>query len=104
MRFEFTAGEVLLNPTGVVQGGFLAAMLDETMGPAALTALGPGHAIPTLALNVSFLRPASPGRFEADARVVHLGKTVAFLEGTLTGDDGEPVAHATATSRVVKLA
>jgi molybdopterin converting factor subunit 1 len=103
MRFEFTAGEVLLNPIGVVQGGFLAAMLDETMGPAALTALGPGHAIPTLALNISFLRPAPPGRFEADARVVLLGKTVAFLEGELTHENGELVARATATSRVVKL-
>jgi molybdopterin converting factor subunit 1 len=103
MRFEFNAGEVLLNPTGVVQGGFLAAMLDETMGPAALTALGPGHAIPTLDLNISFLRPARPGRYVADGRVVHLGKTVAFLEGALTDDDGELVARATATSRVVKL-
>ena len=92
-----------LQPCGVVQGGFLTAMLDESMGPAAFSALGPGHAIPTLDLNISFLRPATAGRLVGEGRVVHLGKTVAFLEGTLTDDEDELVARATATARVVKL-
>jgi acyl-coenzyme A thioesterase PaaI-like protein len=39
----------------------------------------------------------------ADGRVVHLGKSVAFLEGSLADDDGNVVATATATARVVKL-
>jgi molybdopterin converting factor subunit 1 len=103
MRWEFTVGEELLNPVGVIQGGFLTAMLDESMGPAALASLGPGHAIPTLDLTVSFLRPARAGRLVGEGRVVQLGKTVAFLEGTLTDHDDELVARATATARVVKL-
>ena len=32
-----SATEQFLNPAGVVQGGFITAMLDETMGPAALS-------------------------------------------------------------------
>jgi molybdopterin converting factor subunit 1 len=103
MRFEFDAKDEFLNPAGVVQGGFLTAMLDEAMGPAALAQLGPGHFIPTLELKVSFLRPARAGRLIADGRVVHLGKSVAFLEGSLADDDGNVVATATATARVVKL-
>jgi molybdopterin converting factor subunit 1 len=39
----------------------------------------------------------------ADGRVVHLGKSVAFLEGSLADGDGNVVATATATARVVKL-
>jgi molybdopterin converting factor subunit 1 len=103
VRMEFQATEQLLNPMGAVQGGFLTAMLDETMGPAAISALGPGQGVPTLELKVSFIRPARPGRFVADARVVHLGKSVVFLESTLVADDGTLIATATATARIVPL-
>ena len=103
VRMEFRASEQFLNPAGIVQGGFLTAMLDDTMGPAAITQLGAGHFTPTLELKVNFLRPARPGRFVCDGRVVHMGKSVAFLEGSLADDDGNVVATATATARVVKL-
>jgi molybdopterin converting factor subunit 1 len=103
VRMEFHASEQFLNPAGIVQGGFLTAMLDDTMGPAAIAQLGPGHFTPTLELKVSFLRPARPGRLVCDGRVVHMGKSVAFLEGSLADEDGNLVATATATARVVKL-
>ena len=103
VRFEFLAREEFLNPAGIVQGGFLTAMLDDTMGPAAIAQLGPGHFTPTLELKVSFLRPARPGRLVCDGRVVHMGRSVAFLEGSLADDAGNVVATATATARVVKL-
>jgi uncharacterized protein (TIGR00369 family) len=103
VRFEFHASELFLNPAGAIQGGFLTVMLDETMGPAALSALGPGYAVPTLELKVSFLRPGRVGRLVADARVVHMGRSVAFLEGLLTDDDGNLIATSTATARVVRL-
>ena len=103
MRFEFNATEQFLNPAGVVQGGFITAMLDETMGPAALAALGPGHMVPTLELKVSFLRPVRPGRLVADARVVHRGRSVVFLESSLRDEDGTLLATATATARIVEF-
>jgi molybdopterin converting factor subunit 1 len=103
VRFEFHATELFLNPAGAIQGGFLTVMLDETMGPAALSALGPGHTVPTLELKVSFLRPGRVGRLVADARVVHKGRSVVFLEGKLTDDEGNLIATSTATARVVRL-
>jgi molybdopterin converting factor subunit 1 len=103
VRMEFHATEQFLNPAGIVQGGFLTAMLDDTMGPAAIAQLGPGHFTPTLELKVSFLLPAGPGRLVCDGRVVHMGKSVAFLEGSLADDEGNVVATATATARVVKV-
>lgn len=103
VRMEFQATEQLLNPMGAIQGGFLTAMLDETMGPAALSALGPGQGVPTLELKVSFIRPAKPGRLVADARVVHMGKSVVFLESSLVTDDGTLTATATATARIVPM-
>jgi molybdopterin converting factor subunit 1 len=102
VRMEFHASEQFLNPAGMVQGGFLTAMLDDTMGPAAIAQLGPGHFTPTLELKVSFLRPARAGRLVCDGRVVHMGRSVAFLEGSLADADGNVVATATATARVVR--
>ncbi len=97
----FTAGEMFVTPTGAVQGGFVAAMLDDTMGPAVF-AMGKGEIFaPTLDLHVSFLKPARPGRFVGKGRVVSLGKSIAFLEGELFDSDGELVAKSTATARVL---
>jgi uncharacterized protein (TIGR00369 family) len=98
----FTAGEAFTNPTGAVQGGFVAAMLDDTMGPAVF-AMGEGRIFaPTLDLHVSFLKPARPGRFVGRARVVSLGKSIAFLEGELFDAEGELVARSNATARVLQ--
>jgi uncharacterized protein (TIGR00369 family) len=97
----FTAGEAFTNPTGAVQGGFVAAMLDDTMGPAVF-AMGKGEIFaPTLDLHVSFIRPARPGPFVGKARVVRFGRTIAFLEGELFDAEGELVARSTATARVM---
>jgi len=99
----FEAGDQFTNPQGNVQGGFLAAMLDDTLGPALVATLAPDEFAPTLQLNVSFLRPARPGRLIGKGRVVHRGATIAFLAGDLFDGDGEQVASATATVRIVRL-
>src|ERR1700689_4617151 len=73
----FTATEQFLNPAGDVQGGFLAAMLDETLGPALVATLPDGHWAPTIDLQVQFLRPAKPGELRGAGRVVRRGREVA---------------------------
>ena len=103
MQWEFQASELMLNPAGLVQGGFVTAMLDESMGCAAIAQLGPGRTVPTLELNVNFLKPTRPGRLVCDGRVVQMGKSVAFLAAELRDDEGTLIATATATARVVKL-
>lgn len=98
----FEAGEGFTNPVGKVQGGFLAAMLDDTLGPALVATLPDGEFAVTLELKVNFLRPASPGRITGTGRVVHRGGSIAFLAGELRDDSGEVLATATATSRIVR--
>lgn len=87
------------NPAGNIQGGFLAAMLDDTMGPALAATLKEGQFAPTLNLNLSFHRPAIVGSLIGKGRVVKRGKDVCFLSGELY-QDGELVASATATAIV----
>lgn len=100
IEVAFQADERFLNPVGVVQGGFLAAMLDDTLGPALVATLPEDRFAPTLDLHVQFLRPARPGRLVGRGRIVHRGREICFLAGELTGPDGRPVATATATARI----
>jgi len=100
IEVAFTATEQFLNPIGVIQGGLLAAMLDDTLGPALVATLGPGQFAPTADLHVQFLRPARPGRLTGRGRVVRQGKDIAFLAGELLDDSGQIVAAATATAQI----
>ena len=94
-RWEFT------NPAGYVQGGFLAAMLDDTMGPAVFVHTEGRFFPPTIDMHVSFLSPTRPGRLVGEGRVVQLGKSIAFMEGVLFDAAGNVVARATASARLV---
>lgn len=100
VEMSFTATEQFLNPFGAVQGGLLAAMLDDTLGPALVATLGPGESAPTTDLHVQFLRPARPGRLVGRGRIVRKGRDVGFLAGELVDDTGEVVAVATATAQI----
>lgn len=100
IEVAFTATDQFLNPVGVIQGGFLAAMLDDTLGPALAAVLGPGEFAPTTDLHVQFLRPAHPGRLLGSGRIVRRGKDVGFLAGELRDEEGKIVAVATATAQI----
>ena len=103
VRVSFEARPEFANPTGAIQGGFLAAMLDDTMGPALIATLPPDQFAPTLELKVNFLRSARPGRLIGTGRIVHRGGTIAFLAAELSDASGEVLATATATARIVTM-
>jgi uncharacterized protein (TIGR00369 family) len=90
--------DLLSNPMGQVQGGYVCAMLDECMSVAGLVASGMTSVVPTLEMKTSFLRPATPGPLRGVGRVVKWGKTICFLEGELFDADGRLLAKASATA------
>ena len=100
IEVAFEAGEQFLNPVGFVQGGFLAAMLDDTLGPALVATLPQDQFAPTLDLHVQFLRPARPGRIVGRGRIVQRGRDVCYLAGELVAPDAKTVAVATATALI----
>lgn len=98
IEIAFHPGPETLNPNGVVQGGFVAAMLDDTMGPA-LVILTKGKVMASsIDLNVSFLKPAFPGRLICKGRVLSLGRRIAFLEAELFDIEGKLLARATSSA------
>jgi uncharacterized protein (TIGR00369 family) len=102
IKIGFEARPEFRNPAGFVQGGFLAAMLDDTMGPAVLMKSNGRAYTATIDLRVSYLAPARIGAFVCEARVVQLGKTIAFAEAKLMDANGTLVATATTSARVVE--
>lgn len=99
---SFEAIEAFLNPAGMVQGGILAAMLDDTLGPVASAVAGGALFAQTLEMKVSYLRPGRVGTIFAEARVARQGREILFLEGRLYGADGKTIATATATAKAVR--
>ena len=102
IEIGFTADERFLNPAGNVQGGFLAAMLDDTQGPALFAMTGGKVYAPTIDFTISFLKPALPGGFVGKGRVISLGKTIAFTEAELFDESGDLVARATFSARAMR--
>ena len=103
IELAFHPTESFTNPSGNVLGAFVAAMLYDTVGPALLATLAPDQFQSTLQLSVSFLRPVRPGRLIGRGRVVHRDGDLVFLEAALFDPQGQVVATATATAKVIAL-
>ena len=97
--WEMRADERFANPGNVVQGGFLAAMLDSAMGASAVTSLeGRRARVANAEMKVSFLRAAKVGSIlRCDAQVLEAGSTVIFVEATVRDNDDRLIATASST-------
>ncbi|GIX16556.1 MAG: thioesterase [Rhodothalassiaceae bacterium] len=104
-RLRFLPGEHLLNPLGTVQGGMLTVMLDSTAAIAAIAKSGVTVFLPTLEIKTSFIAPARPRPLIGIGQCIHLGRSVAFVEGALYDEaGGHLVARASATARPILMA
>lgn len=84
--------------TGVLHGGVVTAMLDETCGMAVLLALDGTRAIATLDLRIDYLKPATPGLdIRAHSLCYRVTRSIAFVRSTAYQElEDDPVATATA--------
>lgn len=98
VKMEFDVSPSFANPTGAVQGGFIAAMLDEAMSTAVIIASNVTMTAPTLEMKTSYLKRLMPGKASVEARILKLGRSAAFMEADCFDADGELVARATATA------
>jgi uncharacterized protein (TIGR00369 family) len=102
IELGFTATKQFRNRMGNVQGGMLAAMLDSTLGCAAVAMLPAPASVMTLSMNVSFLRTAAPGALRGFGRVRRRGRSILFVEAELRDAGDDVIATATGTMRVVR--
>jgi uncharacterized protein (TIGR00369 family) len=103
VEMAFDATDKLCNKWGGIQGGNVAAMLDDAMAFAIGLNLDWGQISPTLEIKVSMLAPARPGRILAVGRVLRRGRSVGFVEGELYDAEGRLLATGSSTANFVTL-
>lgn len=96
VRLVWDVGDAHLRPGGTVMGPTLMTLADTGAYLVILSRLGAVAQAVTSSLQIHFLRRPRPGRIEAGARLLKLGRRVAVVHVDLEGD-GELVAVATVT-------
>ncbi|HEX9269060.1 MAG TPA: PaaI family thioesterase [Candidatus Limnocylindria bacterium] len=98
--FSGEPAEFLMNPIGVVHGGFAMTLLDSAMGCAVQSTLPAGAAYTTLETKVNFVGAIRPdtGRVRCEAVIVHRGRQIATAEGRVIAErTGKLLAHGVTT-------
>ena len=98
-RVRFTPTKQMENPYGLIQGGILAGMIDNIIGPAVASAV-PDRQTSTIQMSVHYLHSVRAGeRIIGEAQVIKFGRTQAYTEARLVReDDGTLLVKATATN------
>jgi uncharacterized protein (TIGR00369 family) len=102
--FEGLPSDRILNPLGIVHGGFALTLIDSCAGCAAHTTLPAGVGYATVETKVNFVRAitAETGVLRAEGRVLAQGRTIITAEGKLTDANGKLYAHGTSTLLVLR--
>lgn len=100
---EFDHGKNVQRAGGVLHGGVIAAVLDETMGMAVLTVNEEADQV-TVELKVNFLEPGREGPYRVCGQVVRRGGRLVVAEGEVRDASGRLVAKALGTWYLLKRA
>lgn len=113
LEVDSKAGRVLMrfqpkpefcNPMGSVQGGFVAAMLDDAAAYAAIIHSGERIAVPTIELKVSFFAPARGSQpLLVEGRCLKLGKRIAFMEADMRDEEGKLIARLSTSASPMRM-
>ena len=90
----------LTNSRGDIHGGTMMAVLDFTLS-AAVRGGEPGLGMATIDMTTSFMAPGTTD-LVIEARCLRRGASIAFCEGEVRGADGELVAKASATFKIIR--
>ena len=92
------------NRRGFAHGGLIAALTDKAMGHSCGHKLRGAHSLVTVSMSIDFIGSGQVGQWiEIATDVIKAGKTLCFAQCVVTAD-GEIIARANATFRVVKKA
>ena len=85
----------------IVQGGFITGWLDAVMALACMSKIGSDVLVLSLEIKTTFIRKVLPESVFVTGKVIKSGKTVAFLEGTLTDKKNNILAKANQTVKLI---
>lgn len=93
----------MTNPFGTIQGGIMAALIDDTMGLAFLS-LNNEYLFTTTNLHVNYLYGAKEGEeVVVKAQVVRMGKKISNIECKVYNQNDEVICTATSNLVITSL-
>ncbi|EAQ03781.1 Phenylacetic acid degradation-related protein [Pseudooceanicola batsensis HTCC2597] len=97
VEFRGEPSAEVLNPGGLVHGGWAMTLLDSALGCAVQTTLEKGVTFVSLDTSVRFVRPITPetGQVRCIGRVQSRGKRIATAEGVIEDRTGRVLATGT---------
>jgi uncharacterized protein (TIGR00369 family) len=96
------AGPQHANPMGTLHGVILCDIADAAMGMAFASTLPPEDSFTTVELKINFFRPVWQARLKAEGTVVQRGRTIGYVECTVTDEENRLVAKAASTCMVLR--
>jgi len=102
--FELKGQEFLYNPIGSVNGGIISTVLDSAIGCTLLSTLERGEGFTSLDLKVNFLRKITVDSpvLQTKTKIIHKGRTTAYLESELVDEEGKLYAHAVSSCMIFR--
>jgi acyl-CoA thioesterase len=82
-RFVLPFRPELANSIGLLQGGVIAALADETVAFALYSLVRKGETINTVEMKINFLGAVKEGEVEAEAHIAKRGRTISLGEFTV---------------------
>ena len=102
LRVSFPVKTEYNNPLQRMQGGMIAAAIDNTMGP--LSFLVTRGAAVTLSMNLDYVRGIADGkRLFVEASVLSRSRTNLIMEAVASDERGKMVARATAQFQLFRM-
>lgn len=102
--FEGVTGPHILNPQGMVHGGWALTLVDSATGCAAHSTLPAGVGYTSISTQTNFTRPitATTGRVRCEGRVINAGRQIITTEATVKDEAGRLLAHGQSTIMVLQ--
>ncbi len=96
VKMKMTFRPEFLQPF-IVHGGAIYSLADAAAAHALMTIVAPQEMMTTVEQRINFLKAVKNQDLYCEARIVHLGKTLAYADVSIAFADGTLVAKSTAT-------
>jgi uncharacterized protein (TIGR00369 family) len=103
IKLGFDGKAEFANPVGTIQGGMIAAMIDDAMASIVIAHYERKRFPSTIDLHVHYLRPVRIGPVTVEAKITEKGRNTVFVEAELFEARGKRAAKAAAACTLVDV-
>ncbi len=98
---EYKPRRNMCHSGNIVQGGFITGWLDAVMALACMSKVGVDTLVLSLEIKTTFIKKVLPETVLVTGNVIKSGRSIAFLEGTITDKKNNILAKGNQTVKLV---